>query len=695
MANLIKQLMQNTGKSADEVFDFIKKMSSGGRELDLGDIKSPSIKKGRPSKPIAINPNEIDVGKIKTDLELGDIPSSNMPLNELDLGPIDPLTLKRGRPSKPMIGVNEKDLGSVKSNLDIGDAQSSPVALNELDMPEISQVPSVSNQVPAISGGTSLAGGGRVPTVIGEAIDDVGGPLAKRSSTMPTEVGPQVLGKGRKYTDEAGNIVDAEIVEKTLDGIKKMPEGPLKKQALKKYAKWAAIAAGAGGLAMYNGDKQSTPNAISKLDAAIAKSSSPVSSKSNNYNDLIQEQSNNQPLTKSLESQPTKSLESQQQNKPISKVDQLLEDAESDTEAKDNRLNYMELMQNAQQSANQNQLSAALLKAGMQAGAAIAGPGAKADYSLADSLAASADKPIANVKGLIDTDISSLKLNQAREEMTDDAKMSDVNSTVSKIMSDAAVEAGFIKPGTQASAMVLQKMGMNLTSILNAKENARSRIATAKENALNRDTLAAVARENKLFDRETDREVAAKNLELKRTEKEEDLERKYKEQKLEKVAPLEASRLNLKRNINEYIALVKKVGTGELFGPDQKRMMDLQTQIATDQAKMADPTSSAMQGEVEKYRAGLPEIGTFVFESQNTALDILKRQLDDVDNRALAGYNARGIKPDPTLYKPVSANLTTKAVSPETQERLINHVMTQNKVDRAAAVNALTKAGKL
>jgi len=676
MANLIKQLMQSTGKSADEVFDFIKKMSSGGRELDLGDIKSPSIKKGRPSKPIAINPNEIDVGKIKTDLELGDIPSSNMPLNELDLGPIDPLTLKRGRPSKPMIGVNEKDLGSVKNNLDIGDAQSSPVALNELDMPEISQVPSVSNQVPAISGGTSLAGGGRVPTVVGEAVDEMGGSLAKRSTTIPTEVGAQVMGKGPKYTDKAGNIMDAEIVEKTLDSVDKMPEGPLKQIALKQTSKWrtardlaikgvklGATAAVIAGVAGSGSDGQSPSNAMSKLDAAITKSNGPVSSKSPNYNDLVQEEANNQPSTKSLESQ--------QQNKPISTVNQLLEDAEGDAQAKDNRLNYMELMQNAQQSANQNQLGAALLKAGMQAGAAIAGPGAKADYSLADSLAASADKPISNVKGLMETDVSSKKLKQIQDEMNDEAKMRDPNSEISKFYRE---QYGSFFPGINSSttAFAMNKVAPGLIQLHNTREAAAAR----KEQAIAAINATKDAREDTKLAKEQEKDLARLDKRKLITEE------------------VESFRRTIASNVERAKNIITESGTFELTGDASEELDAIMDEISSDMAKLKDPDSAAREGEVRLVRKTLLPSSTIgkLGMRNSTALSLLNKFEGRVQERADEAYRVRGVE----LPKVSKTNkLTTKTVSPETQERLINHVMTQNKVDRATAVNALTKAGKL
>jgi hypothetical protein len=106
MSNIIKTIAQKTGESVDEVMRYLSKLSSGAKELDLGDIKSPPMKRGRPSKtpPVStpINPNEID------------------------LGDIDPLAIKKGRPAKsPMIDPNEIDLGKSKGKLEIGDAPSS------------------------------------------------------------------------------------------------------------------------------------------------------------------------------------------------------------------------------------------------------------------------------------------------------------------------------------------------------------------------------------------------------------------------------------------------------------------------------------------------------------------------------------------------------------------------------------------
>ena len=674
-----------TPNAAKKIWD---KVVKSFKDFDFDDIESPPIKKGRPKNSPLIEPNPIELGSTKNNLELGDMSSSDVPLNEFDLGKIDQITLKPGRPSKPTIGVNEKNLGSTKNNLELGDAQSSPVALNELDMPEISQVP-------AISGGTSLAGGGRVPTVVGEAVDEMGGSLAKRSTTIPTEVGAQVMGKGPKYTDKAGNIMDAEIVEKTLDSVDKMPEGPLKQIALKQTSKWrtardlaikgaklGTTAAVIAGVAGSGSDGQSPSNAMSKLDAAITKSNGPVSSKSSNYNDLIQEEANNQPSVKSLESQ--------QQNKPISKINQLLQDAEGDTQAKDNRLNYMELMQNAQQSANQNQLGAALLKADMQAGAAIAGPGAKADYSLADSLAASADKPVSNVKGLMETDVSSKKLKQIQDEMNDEDKMRDPNSEISKFYRE---QYGSFLPGINSSttAFAMNKAAPGLIQLHNTREAAKSRESVAKENAMYR----AYADKKDDLDRK-ERQTEKSNEKLREFQK-------LNPKQGDVLTNLDNAEAELKNVIDMLGSESSWVGPLDEMVP-KTFIGDKQAAFRSATGKIEDVYRHAVTGagagkaELSTLRERVPNIGDSLSQFKSKATEALadiqrKReiQLNNLKKQGkdISAFETNMVQSPELTTKPVSS------VSPETQEKLIAHVMRQNGVDRDKAVNALKKAGKL
>jgi len=468
------------------------------KDIDFGDIKSPNIKKGRPKISPRIEPNPIELGSTKNNLELGGMPSSDVSLNEFDLGKADPLALKPGRnPKSPFIEPNPIELGSTKNNLELGDTQSSPIALNERVMPDIttpSQLSLADDVVESIP-----------PKASALPVDVDAAGIPKKTSAIPTEIDAAPVPKLADLTDDAGNVISKETAEKTLAAVDKMPEGPLKEIAKKKTSKLRrtmevlTIGGLVGAAAMSGKKTPDTVPPVSKLNSAIAKSDDLFSSKSPNYNTVAQgevpgsfsaeEQSSNQPSTKSLESQ--------QQNKPISKVNQLLEEAggtENSAQAKDDRLNYMMMMQNAQNSANQNQLGAALLKAGMQAGAAIAGPGVKADYSLADSLAASADKSVSNVKELMATDISSKKLQQIQNEMDDEAKNSDPNSAISKITAAVGKKYGLdIKTAKEAKLLPPQLYNLLSQEIAHshsesmankAQANARSLADKAQTNAM-------------------------------------------------------------------------------------------------------------------------------------------------------------------------------------------------------------------
>ena len=232
--SVIERIAKVTGKSIDEIAEFFTKAAKGGaREIDMGDIKSPPLKRGRPSKalPVSapINPNEIDVG---------------------DIGP---LTIKKGRPAKsPIIDPNEIDLGKSKGKLEIGDSPSTPVSVNEIDMGDIPGInPNIDDyRLPVSSAGTDAVGGGKVPVMMSQA-EEMAGPLSKRSTTIPTEVGPEVLGKGTsRFTGKADDVIDAEIINK-------MPDGPLKNLLLKRIAIGGAAIAGTGVLLNQLGDDQS------------------------------------------------------------------------------------------------------------------------------------------------------------------------------------------------------------------------------------------------------------------------------------------------------------------------------------------------------------------------------------------------------------------------------------------------------
>jgi hypothetical protein len=153
---------------------------------------------------------------------------------------------------------------------------------------------------------------------------------------------------------------------------------------------------------------------------------------------------------------------------------------------------YSSLMREAQQSSNQNDFYNHLLRAGNQAGSAIASLGAgsqvKADYSGVDALEKTAGKPVSDIKGLMETKSSEQKLKAAQEDLKDDAKMRDPNSEVSKLTAELAAKAGLIKPGQVMSAQALKNSGVNIGNLLSTIEAGKARKESA---ALQREAMSA------------------------------------------------------------------------------------------------------------------------------------------------------------------------------------------------------------
>ena len=615
MASIIEKIAKMTGKSVDEVSQYLSKITGGAREIDMGDIKSPPMKRGRPSKtPPAsqpVNPNEIDVG------------------------PIDPVTIKKGRPAKsPYIDPNEIDLGKTKNKLEIGDSPSSPVSVNEIDAGDINGInPNIDDyRLPITSTGTSTVGGGKVPSVIDDISDEANSSLVTRKSTIPTEVGPQVLGKGTsRLSSKADDVIDAEIINK-------MPEGPLKTALLKKLGLAGLGAAGiAGGLALLS-DKDESPS-VDITPVAI----------------------NGAPDQDSIASGAKGSATQKEQGKSLESLGEELK-SEQTREPSSDRLAYMDMMQNAQQAASQNRLQAALLKAGMQAGAAIAGPGVKADYTAAEALAEAAGTPVSNVKGLMETEAGAKKLKELERQEQEEADLKDPNSQISRFYRE---KFGPFIPGItkDTSAFAMQKALPQLTQLINVREAATARREAREDSKLS---------------------------------KLEETEKQNKEKRKLVTEEVEGFRSNIKQNIARARELLDKAGTFELFGSEAEELNALMDEMSTDMAKLQDPKSVARPTEVKLVRKNLvPEGGLSQLGMSNaTALDLLNQFEKRVDVRANTAYGVRG------LDVPKTSQLTTPSISPvaisdETREKRIKFVMDQNNVSREEAIAALQEAGKL
>jgi hypothetical protein len=287
-----------------------------------------------------------------------------------------------------------------------------------------------------------------------------------------------------------------------------------------------------------------------------------------------------------------------------------------------------DIMAEALDRESQNRFMATLLRAGNQAGAAIAGgSGAqiKADYSGVEALEKGVSSPVSRIKTLMDTEAKTLATNKAKSELGDDAAMRDPNSEISKMVTGIAQKVGILKPGQNSSAMDLKNAGVNLGTLL----------ATIEAGNARRDA-AALARETSSNSKQAEREFKAEQERIKREDKRKLL-----------TEEVEDRRRNIMDNINLVKQAVKEKGTTELFGSHNENLQRMIDAIAVDMAKLADPSSVARPSEVEMFKRGLFESGTGGLKLTNkTALDIMDKFTAEVDKRAANAYKVRGISPN-------------------------------------------------
>lgn len=104
--------------------------------------------------------------------------------------------------------------------------------------------------------------------------------------------------------------------------------------------------------------------------------------------------------------------------------------------------------------------------------------------------------------------------------------------------------------------------------------------------------------------------------------------------------------LNIKDNISKLKGLVEQTGGGSFLGPENKQMDQYITGIATDMAKLVDPSSVARETEVEGFKKMLfePGVGTALGNRTSTLQSVLKNFEDMVDKRLDTAYKIRGIE---------------------------------------------------
>ena len=107
---------------------------------------------------------------------------------------------------------------------------------------------------------------------------------------------------------------------------------------------------------------------------------------------------------------------------------------------------------------------------------------------------------------------------------------------------------------------------------------------------------------------------------------------------------------NITQNLDKLTAMIEDNGTWEAFGSHNQDMDRLVDAVATDMAKLADPSSVARPSEVDAVKKNLIQSG---FKNSNeTALQLIKNFRAEVETRADTAYKVRGLEPKPRPSAP-------------------------------------------
>ena len=189
---------------------------------------------------------------------------------------------------------------------------------------------------------------------------------------------------------------------------------------------------------------------------------------------------------------------------------------------------------------------------------------------------------------------------------------------------------------------------MAIDNLIQGRENS-------EEDRADRISREKQARIDKIEDRNYKTQEKALDLGLKQQEKLKESEDKNKKS----VQEVEDRRINIDQNLALLDKLVEDKGTQEWFGPQESEMRRLINEIATDTAKLADPTSVARPSEVDQAKEGLFEPGSLTTRNA-TARSLIQKYRDSINRRAETAYKVRGLTP-PQEQKQVADMAAPKA----------------------------------
>jgi len=190
--------------------------------------------------------------------------------------------------------------------------------------------------------------------------------------------------------------------------------------------------------------------------------------------------------------------------------------------------------------------------------------------------------------------------------------------------------------------------------------------------------IAAGGRAQEKFDARAEKAAAD---ERSRAEKAEAAQLTREEKKKASLVEVEDRRRNIEDNLTLLEKMIDEDGTYEVFGShnaDLERRVDM---IATDMAKLADPTSVARPAEVELFKKGLVQATMNPANLSNgTALKVLKNFRGELDSRVANAYKIReAADPGPMQARGGGGSLTPQQLA---QQELQKRAAAKNTAGR-------------
>lgn len=188
-----------------------------------------------------------------------------------------------------------------------------------------------------------------------------------------------------------------------------------------------------------------------------------------------------------------------------------------------------------------------------------------------------------------------------------------------------------------AQDMLVQDYGMDpsVASKMTA-EQVEARLPGLKQK------LDREMREREFSERQKDRQLQREAMQSQRDITRQDKLDAKNDKKKTALSEVEDRRMNIEDNLSRLERMIDEKGTYEVFGSHNADMERLTDQIATDMAKLMDPSSVARPSEVEMFKKGLVS-PTATGMTNATAKDILKNFRNEVNTRAATAYKVRGL----------------------------------------------------